>query len=174
MQWGVARGAYGYEFEKFGIPFQTSRDRFIETLDAVRLLLSNEDSESSFHGYYVDFDDVYVWPRPVQRPHPPLLALLDVPPGRRWLTNDRLRDPRVLELMDRIELIGAEEPYAVRVELVDGTAVEADAGTPHGHPDNPVSDSDLAAKFDGLVRGRLAAQRPPRTRHSSGWTRVAT
>jgi alkanesulfonate monooxygenase SsuD/methylene tetrahydromethanopterin reductase-like flavin-dependent oxidoreductase (luciferase family) len=69
---GVGRGAYGYEFEKFGIPFAESRDRFIETLDAVRELLSNEATESSFHGQFVNFDDVYVWPRPLQKPHPPI------------------------------------------------------------------------------------------------------
>jgi flavin-dependent trigonelline monooxygenase, oxygenase component len=69
---GVGRGAYGYEFEKFHIPFEESRGRFIETLDAVRELLVNSASESSFHGEFVDFDDVYIWPRPLQQPHPPI------------------------------------------------------------------------------------------------------
>jgi alkanesulfonate monooxygenase SsuD/methylene tetrahydromethanopterin reductase-like flavin-dependent oxidoreductase (luciferase family) len=72
LELGVGRGAYGYEFEKFGIPFDESLERFIETLDAVRELFLNEDTEASFHGKHVNFDDVYVWPRPVQRPHPPI------------------------------------------------------------------------------------------------------
>jgi alkanesulfonate monooxygenase SsuD/methylene tetrahydromethanopterin reductase-like flavin-dependent oxidoreductase (luciferase family) len=72
LELGVARGAYGYEFEKFGIPFETSRDQFIETLEAVRLLLGNEECESSFHGKFVNFEDVYIWPRPVQKPMPPM------------------------------------------------------------------------------------------------------
>jgi alkanesulfonate monooxygenase SsuD/methylene tetrahydromethanopterin reductase-like flavin-dependent oxidoreductase (luciferase family) len=72
LQLGVARGAYGYEFEKFHIPFEKSRDKFIETLDAVKLLLEQEDKESSFHGEFVNFDDVYIWPRPIQKPTPPI------------------------------------------------------------------------------------------------------
>lgn len=72
LELGVARGAYGYEFEKFAIPFATSRDNFIETLEAMKVLLENEKTESSFHGDFVNFDDVYVWPRPVQKPMPPI------------------------------------------------------------------------------------------------------
>jgi len=72
LELGVGRGAYGYEFSKFGIPFEESRGRFIETLDAVRELFLNSESESSFHGEFVNFDDVYVWPRPAQLPHPPI------------------------------------------------------------------------------------------------------
>lgn len=76
---GVGRGAYGYEFAKFGIPFEESRTRFIEILEAIRALWLNEDTESSFHGAYVDFDDVYIWPRPVQRPHPPIWIAAQTP-----------------------------------------------------------------------------------------------
>lgn len=74
LQFGVARGAYKYEFEKFGIPFESSRANFIEKLDAVRALLENseKEKETSFHGEFVNFDDAYIWPRPLQRPHPPI------------------------------------------------------------------------------------------------------
>ena len=54
---GVGRGAYGYEFDKF---------------DAIRELFKHDDKESSFHGKHVNFDDVYIWPRPLQKPHPPI------------------------------------------------------------------------------------------------------
>jgi alkanesulfonate monooxygenase SsuD/methylene tetrahydromethanopterin reductase-like flavin-dependent oxidoreductase (luciferase family) len=72
LQFGVARGAYKYEFEKFGISFESSRANFIEKLDAIRALLNNEDTETDFHGDFVNFDGAYIWPRPQQRPSPPI------------------------------------------------------------------------------------------------------
>lgn len=69
---GVARGAYPYEFVMQGIPFEASLPIFIETLDSVRLLLETNDTPSTFHGKYVDFSDVYIWPRTLQRPTPPI------------------------------------------------------------------------------------------------------
>jgi probable F420-dependent oxidoreductase len=30
--------------------------------------------EAEFHGEYVDFDPIWQWPKPVQRPHPPVLV----------------------------------------------------------------------------------------------------
>jgi alkanesulfonate monooxygenase SsuD/methylene tetrahydromethanopterin reductase-like flavin-dependent oxidoreductase (luciferase family) len=69
---GVGRGAYGYEFDKFRIPLNESLPRFIETLEALKTLFVNTDKESSFKGDFVDFEDVYVWPRPIQQPHPPI------------------------------------------------------------------------------------------------------
>lgn len=32
------------------------------------------DEEASFHGTHVDFDPIWSWPKPVQRPHPPILV----------------------------------------------------------------------------------------------------
>ncbi len=81
LQLGVARGAYGYEFEKFHLAFDRSRDQFIETLEAVKLLLENEADESSFHGEFVNFDDVYIWPRPLQKPTPPIWLAVQAPPA---------------------------------------------------------------------------------------------
>src|SRR5699024_2550945 len=63
LEVGVARGAYGYEFKKFKIPFEESLDRFIENLEAIEMLLGNADTESSYSGKHVNFENVYVWPR---------------------------------------------------------------------------------------------------------------
>ncbi|MFI9543858.1 LLM class F420-dependent oxidoreductase [Streptomyces sp. NPDC052016] len=41
-----------------------------ERLLAMRELWTAEKAE--FHGEFVDFDPVYAWPKPVQRPHPPI------------------------------------------------------------------------------------------------------
>lgn len=41
-----------------------------ERLAAVKELWTREQAE--FHGRFVDFDPVFQWPKPVQRPHPPV------------------------------------------------------------------------------------------------------
>jgi probable F420-dependent oxidoreductase len=41
---------------------------FDEKLAAMKELWVNEEAE--FHGYYVDVDATYCWPKPVQKPHP--------------------------------------------------------------------------------------------------------
>jgi len=32
------------------------------------------EDEAEFHGEYVDFDPIFCWPKPWQRPHPPIDA----------------------------------------------------------------------------------------------------
>jgi probable F420-dependent oxidoreductase len=41
-----------------------------EKLAAMKELWTNEEAE--FHGQYVDFDTTYCWPKPTQKPHPPI------------------------------------------------------------------------------------------------------
>lgn len=79
LELGMARGAYPYEFEKLGVPFSESLPIYIEKLQAVEALLRNADAPTSFHGAYVNFDDVYIWPRPLQQPMPPVWVASQAP-----------------------------------------------------------------------------------------------
>jgi probable F420-dependent oxidoreductase len=49
-----------------GTRFALMRER-IEAMKAIWA-----DDEASYHGEHVDFDPIYAWPKPVQRPHPRL------------------------------------------------------------------------------------------------------
>ncbi|MCH9037238.1 MAG: LLM class flavin-dependent oxidoreductase [Chloroflexi bacterium] len=69
---GVARGAYKYEFDRFGQEFGDSRARFDEILDVLEKVWHSEDEGVSHNGKFWQFDSTYVWPRPVQKPHPPI------------------------------------------------------------------------------------------------------
>jgi alkanesulfonate monooxygenase SsuD/methylene tetrahydromethanopterin reductase-like flavin-dependent oxidoreductase (luciferase family) len=42
-----------------------------ERVRAMREIWMND--EASFHGEHVDFDRIWSWPKPAQRPHPPVL-----------------------------------------------------------------------------------------------------
>lgn len=43
-----------------------------ERVQAMRQIWTNDRAE--FHGEHVDFDPIYSWPKPAQRPHPPILV----------------------------------------------------------------------------------------------------
>lgn len=67
---GVGRGAFSYEFDRYGVPFEKSREIFDETLEILLALLTQE--EVSWDSELYTFDALTVMPRPVQQPHPPI------------------------------------------------------------------------------------------------------
>ncbi len=42
-----------------------------ERIEAMKAIWAN--SEAEYHGVFVDFDPIYQWPKPVQKPHPPII-----------------------------------------------------------------------------------------------------
>jgi alkanesulfonate monooxygenase SsuD/methylene tetrahydromethanopterin reductase-like flavin-dependent oxidoreductase (luciferase family) len=71
---GVGRGYQPGEFKMLGLQDiqADSRQVFKEYLEAMIGLWTNE--RFSYHGKYVNFDDVDVRPKPVQQPHPPIFV----------------------------------------------------------------------------------------------------
>lgn len=70
LQLGMGRGAFVYEFTRFGIPPEESREKFDESLTVLQALL--RDKEVSWDGKYYKFDSLTIMPRPLQQPHPPI------------------------------------------------------------------------------------------------------
>ncbi len=70
IQLGMGRGAFAYEFERFGVPVERSREQFDESLAVLKALLGGE--EVSWDGKYYKFAPLTTMPRPLQRPHPPM------------------------------------------------------------------------------------------------------
>jgi alkanesulfonate monooxygenase SsuD/methylene tetrahydromethanopterin reductase-like flavin-dependent oxidoreductase (luciferase family) len=68
---GVGRGYQPQEFAHFGIPFDEASSRFAETLDILRLAWTED--QFSYDGQHFHFKDVSILPKPLQRPHPPIL-----------------------------------------------------------------------------------------------------
>ena len=70
---GVGRGYQPHEFARYGVTNDDSRERFAEALDVMRLAWS-QDTSFTYHGEYVDIPNpTVVWPKPLQKPHPPML-----------------------------------------------------------------------------------------------------
>ncbi|WP_238010523.1 LLM class flavin-dependent oxidoreductase [Dactylosporangium sp. AC04546] len=68
---GVGRGYQPSEFAGFGIPLEESKERYQETLDILRLALSQENF--SYHGRYFNYDNITTYPRPFTPGGPPIL-----------------------------------------------------------------------------------------------------
>src|SRR6059058_5432502 len=84
-----------------------------ERIEAMKAIWTED--EASYHGRYVDFDPIWSWPKPLQRPHPPVLVggngakVLDrvLAFGDEWMPN-RISDEekffaRVAELRERAD-----------------------------------------------------------------------
>ncbi len=75
---GIGGGWLGEEMELFGTAFEKRWAVTRERVLAMKRLWTEEEPE--YHGKYVDFPKVKVFPKPVQKPHPPIL----IGAGSRW------------------------------------------------------------------------------------------
>lgn len=76
---GVGRGAFGFEMERLGVPLETSREKFDESLDVLQALLDRE--EVAWDGKYYRFDPLTIMPRPVNPGGPPIMMAVLAPEG---------------------------------------------------------------------------------------------
>jgi probable F420-dependent oxidoreductase len=70
FQFGVGAGWNREEMRNHGTDPKTRGALMDEMLEALVEIWTSDESE--FHGSYLDFDPIYAWPKPVQRPHPPI------------------------------------------------------------------------------------------------------
>ena len=69
---GIGVGWSRQEYEALGVPFERRGDRVDEYVNAMKRLWLQEQSE--FHGDFVDFGPLLAFPKPLQRPHPPVIV----------------------------------------------------------------------------------------------------
>ena len=73
---GVGRGAFAWEMERLGSPIESSREKFIESLDVLQKLLNEE--EVSYKGKYYNFEPITIMPRPISNPIQIMIAAMDL------------------------------------------------------------------------------------------------
>ncbi|MCP4327235.1 MAG: LLM class flavin-dependent oxidoreductase [Alphaproteobacteria bacterium] len=76
---GVGRGAFGFEMGRLGVPLDTTRAKFDESLDVLTALLHEE--EVSWDGDFYKFDPLTIMPRPVRPGGPPIMMAVMAPAG---------------------------------------------------------------------------------------------
>jgi alkanesulfonate monooxygenase SsuD/methylene tetrahydromethanopterin reductase-like flavin-dependent oxidoreductase (luciferase family) len=70
LEIGVGRGAYPYEFSRYGVDMREGRDRTQEALEI--MIRAWQEDDIAHAGRFYRFDPVTVLPKPRQRPHPPV------------------------------------------------------------------------------------------------------
>jgi probable F420-dependent oxidoreductase len=68
---GIGAGWNADEMENHGVRYETRFKVMREHVLAMKALWTEE--AASFHGEFVNFDPVWSWPKPRQRPHPPII-----------------------------------------------------------------------------------------------------
>ena len=68
---GIGGGWNAEEMENHGTAFKTRFRLLRERVLAMQAIWTRDAAE--FHGEFVNFDPIWSWPKPVQKPHPPIL-----------------------------------------------------------------------------------------------------
>ena len=78
---GVGVGSLPEENAALGVAYDSRGDYCNEFLEVMRRLWT--DDRASFHGRFFDFEDLISSPKPLQRPHPPIVVGGNRPPALR-------------------------------------------------------------------------------------------
>lgn len=79
FEFGVGAGWHRYEIANHGTRFEDRLKVLRERIEAMRAIWTEEQAE--YHGDFVDFAPLYAWPKPVQKPHPPIHVAAVAPKG---------------------------------------------------------------------------------------------
>ena len=70
LDFGVGKGSETHEYKKHGVDQTQSTGRLYESMEVIRQAWS--DRPVNFKGQFFQYENVPVFPKPVQRPHPPI------------------------------------------------------------------------------------------------------
>jgi probable F420-dependent oxidoreductase len=141
FMFGVGAGWNLEEFENHGVE---AKDRF-KVLDEHVLSMKEiwTHDEASFNGRFVSFDRIWSWPKPVQRPHPPILLGSNGPKalaravklGAHWLPGRHRDDEALLRrIAEYNSLTGGEGGVTLSDPPLDAARLSrfAEAGVDRG------------------------------------------
>ena len=164
---GVGGGWNREEAEHHGVEWSQRFQKLEEQITAIKVIWANE--EASFHGEHVRFDPIWSWPKPIQRPRPPILLGGETDHTLRrvikycdgWLP--RARDPEIIvrgiaRLNELAEEAG-RDPESISVNVFA-----------------PRPDAELIDRFKGKDVARIVLWLPPEDRDAvsrrlDGYTR---
>ncbi len=130
FEFGIGAGWNREEMSNHGTDPRTRMRLLGERVEAMKAIWSED--EASYHGEFVNFDRIWSWPKPAQRPHPPILVGGDGPTvldrvlafGDAWFPNYRGADTleRAAELRSR-----ADRPIEFQVFTAGAGAKDLEA-----------------------------------------------
>jgi probable F420-dependent oxidoreductase len=155
FEFGVGGGWNQEEMANHGTVFASRWGLLRERVQAMRAIWSREEPE--YHGNHVDFDPIWSWPKPVQRPGPPVLIAGSGPRaldrvleyGDGWIPVIGWERGRLLDRVDQLRAAARERERPVPTVTVVGVnpkpdviAELADHGVDRALVGLPVADRD--------------------------------
>jgi len=145
---GVGNGWNEDEMANHGTAFASRHKLARERIEAMQAIWTK--SKAEYHGEFVNFDPMMTWPKPVQKPHPPIIVSGAFPYGARRLALRRRLDA---------------PPHAQPVCGRAGPAAKIPRDGSRGGTRSRVgTDHDLGRQGES----RPAQARPRRRRHTPG------
>ena len=132
---GVGAGWNREEMENHGTPYNERWKVLEERVKAMKEIWTKE--ESTFHGDYVNFDRIWSYPKPIQKPHPPvILGTFGSKWGRQrvadfgdgWIPIDVFHRDLAADIADlnrRLISVG-RDPESVSISMFDVFETSAD------------------------------------------------
>lgn len=71
LLFGIGAGWNVEEMENHGMPFQRRWKVLRERIEAMKEIWTKDEAE--YHGEFVNFDPIWSYPKPLQKPHPPII-----------------------------------------------------------------------------------------------------
>ncbi len=133
---GIGNGWNRDEMENHGTKFETRHKLARERVEAMKEIWSK--SKPEYHGEMVNFDPMMTWPKPLQKPHPPIWVGGAFPYGARrairygdgWMPHRaRPSYPNVRDFLPEFRKLAAEAQRDIPVTIwgaKDGDTLKAD------------------------------------------------
>jgi probable F420-dependent oxidoreductase len=111
---GVGNGWNQDEIENHGTAFSSRHKLARERIEAMKAIWTEEEPE--YHGEFVNFDKMKQWPKPAQRPHPPIIvggafpyaARRAIRYGDGWIPRDDWLDRDGIGVLDQFRAMAKE------------------------------------------------------------------
>jgi probable F420-dependent oxidoreductase len=148
---GVGAGWNEEEMENHGTNPRLRFGLMRERIEAMKAIWTEDEAE--YHGRFVDFDPIWSWPKPAQKPHPPVLVGGNGPKvldrvlafGDEWIPNR----------------IGNEQKLFARIAELQERASAADRGPVPVTFSSAPSDPDVIERFAQAGIHRCVFYVPP-------------
>ena len=112
---GVGNGWNQDEIENHGTVFESRHKLARERIEAMKTIWTNDEPE--YHGEFVNFDKMKQWPKPKQKPYPPIIvggafpyaARRAIRYGDGWIPRaDRLEQDGIGKVIDKFRIMAKE------------------------------------------------------------------
>ncbi|HEV8306121.1 MAG TPA: LLM class F420-dependent oxidoreductase [Methylomirabilota bacterium] len=132
---GIGAGWNADEMENHGTVFKTRFRLMRERVLAMKAIWTQD--EAAFHGEFVNFDPIWLYPKPVQTPHPPVLLAGEsghtlrrvVEFGDGWFPRGRAGEAAILAGLDDLRARAARAGRDMKTISVSVFGAKPDAAT---------------------------------------------